>query len=638
MRMLRSSLCAVILLSATACQSQVAQQLNFERVLSPFDVIGSNGQPYAHPFFGGFDSPRPQLVDLNSNGFPDLAVQEVQDRLIVYLNRGHGAADFVWQSDNWQDLEIGSWFRFGDVTGNGLPDLLTNYSPSTVRLYANVGSADAPRFELAAAPLLDTEGRPLVAEDPNVPALADIDGDGRLDLFMGQADRGHIRFYRHTGLDESGLPMYKLVTNRFQGIEIYEANPTCDPYAEPLIPPTPESVGDNSRGSLHGENALTFADIDGDGTLDLFWGDFFTASLYYFRNEGSAEEPRMQFVAPRFPLENPLTSAGYNAPSFGDVGGTGTLDLVIGIVGGFCSSTANLIENLYLLENRGTPSVPDFQEATGRLIHGVDVGRVSAPVFRDLNGDGTLDLVIGSAYNPRKGGPRRGSLYVYANDGTPDAPALRFLDDDFLSLDVDFSNHYAPVFGDVTGDGRDELIVGTFGGRVYMMPDRSFAGSAEFGPAEPILDPMGNRIDVGQTAYPAVGDVTGDGRLEMIVGSFRGNVSLFRSAGSLGGPTYELVTSDLISDDLGRFTAPHLADLTGDGRLELLVGTERQGLIIYQNVGSPTEPQFVEMQRIDVGRAQLTPTTADLRGTGRLDIVLGTRGGGLIFLENRGTH
>jgi hypothetical protein len=619
-----------------------AEAPRFERRIAPFPVLDADGDAYPHPFFGGFNSPRPQLVDLTGNGRLDLAVQEVLDRVILFENTGEG---LVWRSDDWGGIEVGSWFRFGDLTGNGLPDAIAQRPSGQVRFYRNEGAPGEPRFVLAADPLLDTRGEPIRAEDPNVPALADLYGTGRLDLFLGQADRGHIRHYRHAGVSE-GVPQFEHVTERFQGIEIYEPNPTCDPAFRPEIPPTPlggpappaggspPPVGRPTR--LHGENALAFADLTGDGRLDLFWGDFFTPSLYFFRNEGTPTEPQLRFVSHRYPLDNPLTTAGYNAPTFGDLDGDGRKDLVLGIVGGFCSTTANLIDNLYLLRNEGTPSEPDFDEVTGQLIRGVDVGRVSVPALADLTGNGLPDLLVGSAYNPLPGGPRRGSLFLFENTGTAEAPRFELAETNYLGLDLDFANHYAPAFVDLDGDGRLDLVVGTFGGRLFWLRNEGSGPEASFGEPRPLLDAEGRRIDVGQTAVPTFGDLTGDGRPDLLAGSFRGTLHYYRNVGASGEPRFELVSASFLEFREGRSSAPHLADLTGDGRPDLLVGTEHGGVHVFLNAGGFAEPSFTPAGRLDPGRAQLTPAAADLTGDGRPDLVLGTRAGGLVYLENLG--
>ena len=72
-------------------------------------------------FFGGFDLPRPQLVDIDGDGTPELFVQERSGELMLF-RRERG--EWVWQTDRFQDLDIGEWFRFADVDGDGRIDAL----------------------------------------------------------------------------------------------------------------------------------------------------------------------------------------------------------------------------------------------------------------------------------------------------------------------------------------------------------------------------------------------------------------------------------------------------------------------------------------------------------------------------------
>src|SRR5688500_3788577 len=51
-----------------------ASQAQFTRIITPFTVTDETGQPYAIPFTGGFDVPRPQFIDIDSDGDLDLFV------------------------------------------------------------------------------------------------------------------------------------------------------------------------------------------------------------------------------------------------------------------------------------------------------------------------------------------------------------------------------------------------------------------------------------------------------------------------------------------------------------------------------------------------------------------------------------
>ncbi len=623
-----------ILLLASAA---AAQPLDFERLIAPFPVLDADGDPYDLAFAGAFNNPRTQLADPDGDGDLGLFILEEQGRISYYEHLGDLA--FAWRSDRYAGIDAGSWFRFGDLDGDGDEDLLTQRASGQVRYWRNDGATGGgaePTFTLAADPLLAVSGEPVNPEDPNVPALADIDGDGDLDLFLGRADSGKIRWYRHTGTDGSGVPRYELAGEQFQDLVIFESNPTCGDGADGapiyITPGSPAGTGDlsPSRGSLHGQNALTFADVDGDGDLDLLWGDFFTPSLYFFRNEGSPTDPDFVLVSETYPLDNPLTTAGYNVPSFGDLDGDGDADLVIGIVGGFCSTTANLTDNLYYLENTGSPTEADYEERTSRLLDAVDVGRASYPAAEDLDGDGDLDLLVGSAFNPRPGGPLRASLFRFENTGTATEPQLRLADDDFLGLDVDFSNHYAPAFGDLDGDGRRDLLVGTFGGRMAFLLN---TGDGFALTVEALQD-----LDVGQTATPTLGDLDGDGDLDLLVGEFSGTLNYFRNDGSAQVPNFTEATLPGLADDLdvGRYSAPHLADVDADGDLDLLVGTEDRDVLFYRNVGTPAAPSFEEGP-LEAGalRFNTSPTAGDFDGDGDLDLVTGDLAGGLLYLANR---
>lgn len=624
-------LVAPLALIASACAPPplVAQApLDFVRNMYPFEIRGLDGAAHAYPFAGGFVQPRPQLVDLDNDGDADLVVDEGGRGLSYFENVGEGGPGhgFAWRSDGLDGIAPGTWFRMGDLDDDGDPDLITQGASGRVRYYRNTGTAENATFTLAADELMQTNGiDPVTNEDTSIPALVDIDGDGDLDFLHGQADRGHITFFRNDGVS-GGLPQLTLITVDFEGIEVFEESPTCE---EPVS---------GGRGSLHGANALAFVDLDDDSDFELFWGDFFARSLYFFNNTGSAADPEYALISEVFPLDEPLTSGGYNTSFFGDVDEDGDADLVIGILGGLCSSIENKFDNLYFYENAGTPSDEQYTLRSERLIEGVDLGERAVPVLADVDGDGDLDMVIGN--DPL--GLLGSQLAYYENKGNASGASFRLTDPDWLSLVYDFGA-YAPVFADMDGDDDLDLIVGGFNGRLAFLRNTGSSTSPNY----VLEDERFQNIDVGQYIRLSLGDVDGDGDLDLLTGESNGLLKIYRNTGTPQTPAFDTesngspVSADLayrdgigLGIDVGFDSAPRFVDIDTDGDLDVLTGTQEGPIRFFRNTGSTTNPAYVEEEGIAAFRPTTVPAFGDLDNDGDPDMVVGNRSGGLLFYSN----
>ncbi|MGH7539901.1 MAG: FG-GAP-like repeat-containing protein [Gemmatimonadota bacterium] len=576
------------------------------RRVAPFPVSDTAGAAYELPFLGGFNVPRPQWVDIDADGDLDLFVQESTDRLLLFERIDAATTHrYAWRPDRFADLRIGEWYRFVDVESDGDPDLLAEEPFSYMRLYHNEGEPGSPRFTLAADTLRDTAGEPIFSDRQNIPNAMDIDCDGLLDLFIGRLV-GTVTRYEATGEIGENMAPFRHLTDRFEDIEI---------------------VAQQMFGSLHGANTMALADHDADGDVDMFWGDFFEAGLLLIENSGSCESPNLRNEPRPFPLDDPIATSGYNAPTFGDADGDGDLDLLLGVLGGAYNANTTTADNLLYFEHG-----PDgFELRTSRYLTQIDVGSESVPALLDTDGDGDLDLLLSNKIDPEELTTSR--IYRFENVGSASAPVLRLAG----TFDIEGAYHNAPAFGDLDGDGDLDLLLGTWRDELRLFRNDGDGGSAAAADFV-LVDSAFIEITRGSNATPALGDVDGDGDLDLFVGESSGALNFYRNDGTPAEPRFVLLSDEYLGIDAGRRTAPAVTDLDGDGDLELVIGTASNGLFLYRNDGTPETPDFVEAPSPFPTDMPVfaVPAFSDIDGDGDLDLFVGGAGGGVHFFERTG--
>ncbi|MBC6479008.1 MAG: VCBS repeat-containing protein [Hormoscilla sp. GM7CHS1pb] len=142
----------------------------------------------------------------------------------------------------------------------------------------------------------------------------------------------------------------------------------------------------------------------------------------------------------------------------------------------------------------------------------------------------------------------------------------------------------SPTLADIDGDGDLDLFLGKWDGDLIYQENQGTASAPTFG------TPKNNPFGITRTLYsskPTFADLDGDGDLDIWMGEYHGNFMYQENQGTASSPTFGTPQYDPFGlADVGNYSSPTLADLDGDGLLDLLVGNS-DGKIIYFKNKSP---------------------------------------------------
>ena len=280
-------------------------------------------------------------------------------------------------------------------------------------------------------------------------------------------------------------------------------------------------------------------------------------------------------------------------------------------------------------ENTASPRTPPnflFRPGDSNPFDGIDVGDFSRPAFADLDNDGDLDAIIGE-YTKYE----TPTLNYFRNEGSKHSP---FLVQRLGLLSpvnrLPLPEVPMPVLVDLDGDGDIDMIIGTRDGDFRYFQNTGNRIAPTFTERTGALNPF-NRLTVGLDSFsvPALADLDRDGDLDMVSGCYEGVLYYFENAGTSRIPRFTARTgaANPFDDiDVGSLSDPALADLDGDGDVDLVVGEGYyDGLLRYfENTDPGRQSGFSAWQKLHFPSAAdvaLATLEADPDGDGRSNLV-----------------
>ena len=458
--------------------------------------------------------------------------------------------------------------------------------------------------------------------------LADVNGDGKLDIVAGNYGvPGRYYSYPYSVsncvsvLINKGNGTFKPAVNYYVGngggptladvngdgkpdlvAPDYNGNaPFNGPCAAVLLNNGNGTFGAKTDYATNGGSNVTLVDVNGDGKPDLLTTGYGQNNVSVLLNNGNGTYAEKADYAGYSPNSRLLMQ---------DVNGDGKPDMI-------------------------TASTDSSSYASVRLNNGDGTfgARADYPVgynpqsiaLADINGDGKLDLITRNygKYDSYYGTVlEQNSISVLLGNG----------DGTFSTTTRVVMGEYAPIYvADIDGDGRADLVTYTSNG------SNNAAGkvSVLYGGSTVLL----TRADYAVPEYPQVLqilDVTGDGRPD-IVTSGNYTVSILQYKGSRNFAAHRDYLSGLSGITSGYVLAISFADVTGDGRPDLVLAQEAT---VYPNNGDGTfhgVPAYPLIQSLSngYGIGYSSIVTADMNGDGKLDVI-GNCGSYLALLRGNG--
>lgn len=620
-------------------------------------TVIESGKVLKLPWAGGLNSCMFSQVNLNADTLKDLVVFDKANYFAYgvfrcFINQGGtGQTNYVYDgkvSSKFPPVE--QWAYFYDYNNDGKADLFT-YVVGGIKVYKNTSVGNNVSFQLRKSLIYSKVSASVTANvyasPVSLPGFSDIDNDGDMDILTFSSTGLKIEYHRNICVDNSLNPdslAYVLDEYTWGDIAENSCAVTLNQFAIPKK--------DGGISPLHSGSCLMCFDNDGDGDKDLIIGDISCSTIEYCNNAGTISNAHIDDTTklfPSYPSKNSTTVIKMNnfpCTYHLDVDNDGKKDLLASpnVLG-----SENFTSSWYYKNISGSAAV-NFQFVKKNFLQDemIEMGEGAYPVLFDVDNDGLLDLIVGNTgyyiVNTNKT-----KMAYYRNTGTLTQPSFSLVTRDYndfsITAPTNTLNTLIPTFGDIDGDGDNDMIVADYYGKIHWAENTAGSGNpCNFSIFK--YNYFGITTNNG-APYPQLIDLDRDNDLDLIVGTRNGRIAYYQNTGTITVPSFSLITNFLggvdVTGDPSLFgvdgsCTPFVYDVSGS--YKLLCGSVSGSIYYFDNIDGNLGGNFTKLDTV-VNKIYDGPNSAiqyvDINGDSKRDLFVGNYGGGLCFYSSKNT-